>query len=149
MDKKKKAVAVYRITVDERLSEDLIRLEVSELIMYNTTGEFRDEPEFWEEKGSESGEVLARPHESKRESKQASKELTEVLTDILLSKIQWKDLKDGQVYLLGEFEIKKEKDVNHYFIRPGASAFEQIDDDVYDHTKILYYEVLGKDVKHG
>ena len=67
----------------------------------------------------------------------------------LFREIQWKDLKEGQVFLLGEFEMRQKETKNHYFIRPGASSIQQIDDEVYDQTKILYYKVLGKEVSHG
>ncbi len=36
---------VRRITVDEKLSEDLIRLEVCELKKQDESGEFKDEPD--------------------------------------------------------------------------------------------------------
>ena len=42
MDKEEKNVTVRRITVDERLSEDLIRLEICELKKIGESGEFNE-----------------------------------------------------------------------------------------------------------
>ena len=65
----------------------------------------------------------------------------------------WKDLKEGQVFLSGAFEVKEEqsgdKRVKRYFFRPGEKAFKQIDDDVKENTKTLYFEILAKGEKNG
>lgn len=145
-----KEFSVYRITVDERLSEDLFRLEVCELLEANKLGEFNDEPSSWIELDLHGGEVLARqPLEKGEGLPEGSDEFWSYIYHSLFRKIPWKDLKEGQVYLLGAFEIRQTETKKNYFIRPGASNIEQIDDDVYDQTKILYYKVLGKEVSHG
>jgi len=153
MDKADKTAIVRRITVDERLSEDLIRLEICELIKHEESGEFKDEPEFWNDIVQEGEDILARPINPKNESQ---KDLYTDLMSIPVSQVKqfpWKDLKEGQVFLSGAFEVKEEpnrdKKVKRYFIRPGGKAFKQIDDDVKKDTKILYYEILAKGEKNG
>jgi hypothetical protein len=70
-----------------------------------------------------------------------------------LSQFPWKDLKEGQVFLSGEFEIKEEKSgdqiVKRYFIHPGEKAFVRIDAEVNKNTKTLYYDTLSKGKKNG
>lgn len=153
MDKENKTTTVHRITVDERLSEDLIRLEICELKKFGESGEFKDEPDFWRDIVREGEEIVARPINQENESK---KDLYTDLMSIPESQVKqfpWKDLKEGQVFLSGAFEVKEEqggdKKVKRYFIRPGEKVFKQIDDDVRENTKILYYEILAKGEKNG
>lgn len=153
MDKEDKIATVHRITVDERLSEDLIRLEICELKKTGESGEFKDEPDFWRDIVKEGEEIVARPINQENESK---KDLYTDLMSIPESQVKhfpWKDLKEGQVFLSGAFEVKEEqrgdKKVKRYFIRPGEKTFKQIDDDVKENTKTLYYEILAKENKNG
>lgn len=153
MDKEERIATVRRITVDERLSEDLIRLEICELIKHGESGEFKDDPDFWKDIAQEGEEIVARPYNPEKESE---KNLYTDLMSIPESQVKqfpWKDLKEGQVFLSGEFEVIEEqsgdKKVKRYFIRPGEKAFEQIDDDVKENTKSLYYETLAKGEKNG
>ncbi len=153
MDKENTIVTVRRITVDERLSEDLIRLEICELKKFGESGEFKDEPDFWRDIAQEGEEIVARPISPEKKSK---KDLYTDLMSIPESQVKqfpWKDLKEGHVFLSGEFEVKEEhsgnKKVKRYFIRPGEKAFKQIDDDVKKNTKTLYYEILAKGEKNG
>ena len=153
MDKEDKSATVRRITVDERLCEDLIRLEICELKKIGDSGEFKDEPDFWRDIVQEGEEILARPINPEKESK---KDLYTDLMSIPESQVKqfpWKELKEGQVFLSGAFEVREEqsgdKKVTRYFIRPGEEAFIQIDDDVKENTKTLYYEILAKGEKNG
>lgn len=148
-----KTATVRRITVDERLSEDLIRLEICELIKHEKSGEFKDEPDYWRDIAREGGEVLARPiTPGKKSTKECYIELMSIPKS-QIKKFQWKDLKEGQVFLSGAFEAKEEqsgdKKVIRYFVRPDKMSFKQIDDDVKKNTKTLYYEILAKGEKHG
>lgn len=153
MDKEEKIATVRRITVDERLAEDLIRLEICELINRDDSGEFKLEPEFWKDIAQEGEEIVARPF---RPGKKSQKDLYTDLMSIPEEQVKefpWKDLEEGQVFLSGAFEVKEEqsgnKTVKRYFIRPGAKAFKQIDDDVKEDIKTLYYEILAKGEKNG
>ena len=153
MDKENELVTVRRISVDERLSEDLIRLEICELIISDESGEFKDEPDYWRDIVQEGEEILARPVNPEKEI------TTGLYTDLmsipesLVKQFPWKDLEEGQVFLSGEFEVKEEqsgdKKVKRYFIRSGKKAFEQIDDDVKKNTKTLYYGILAKGERDG
>jgi hypothetical protein len=153
MDKKKKIPTVHRITIDERLSEDHIRIEICKLIKIDKSGEFRDEPDYWEDITEEGEEIIAQPRVQKKKSK------TNSYTDLMsipkskARKFPWKDLQEGQVFLAGEFKVREQKSGNtkakRYFIQPGKKDFEQIDDDVKENTKTLYYKILAKGEKHG
>ena len=153
MDKEDIIAAVRRITVDERLSEDLIRLEICELKKVGESGEFKDEPDFWRDIVQEGEEIVARPINPEKESKKGSYADLMSIPESQLEQFPWKDLKEGQVFLSGEFEVKEEqsgnKKVKRYFVRPGEKAFKQIDDDVKENTKALYYKLLAKGEKHG
>ena len=153
MDKEEKIATVRMITVDERLAEDLIRLEICKLINRDDSGEFKLEPEFWEDIAQEGEEIVARPFSP------GEKTQKDLYTDLMsipeeqVKEFPWKDLEEGQIFLSGAFEVKEEqhgdKKVKRYFIRPGTKAFIQIDDDVKEDTKTLYYEVLAKGEKDG
>lgn len=153
MDKKNTIPIVRRITVDEQISEDLIRLEICELRKHDESGEFKDDPEYWKDIVKEGDEILARPTNQGEESKK------DLYTDLMaipesqVKQFPWKDLKEGQVFLSGAFgvteEVSGDKKIKRYFIRPGEKAFEQIDDDVKKNTKNLYYEILAKGEKNG
>ncbi|MBN2001334.1 hypothetical protein JW935_27565 [candidate division KSB1 bacterium] len=153
MAKKVKIAKVQRITIDERLSEDLIRLEICKLIKVGESGEFKDEPDFWKDIVRNGNEILARPINPKKKSKKDLYTDWMSIPESQVKQFPWKDLKEGQVYLSGEFEIKEEQDgdknVKRYFTRPGVKAFEQIDDDVKENTKTLYYEILAKGEKNA
>ena len=153
MDKEDIIAAVRRITIDERLSEDLIRIEICKLIKVDKSGEFKDEPDYWEDITEEGEEIIAQSCVPKEKSN------TNSYTDLMsipkskVDKFPWKDLKEGQVFLAGEFEVREKesgnKKVKRYFICPDKKDFEQIDDDVKENTKTLYYKVLAKGEKHG
>ena len=152
MDKDNNIATVRRITVDEQLSEDLIRLEICELIKHGESGEFKDEPDFWKDVATEGEEIVARQIDP---DKSTQKNLYTDVMFIPVSQVPqfpWKDLKEGQVFLSGAFEVREElsgdKQVKRYFHHPGKEAFEQIDDDVKKNTKTLYYEILAKGEKN-
>ena len=153
MNKEDKIATVLRITVDERLSEDLIRLEICELKKIGESGEFKDEPDFWRDIVQEGEEIVAWPINSEKESKKGLYTDLMSIPESQVKQFPWKDLKEGQVFLSGAFEVKEEqsgdKKVTRYFIRPGEKAFKQIDDDVKENTKTLYYEILAKGEKNG
>ena len=153
MDKEDKIPTVLRISVDERLSEDLIRLEICELIRFGESKEFKDEPDFWSDIIQGGEEIVARLiNPGKVIIKGPNTDMVSIL-ESLVEQFPWKDLKEGQVFLSGAFEVKEEqrrdKKVKRYFIRSGEKAIKQIDDDVKENTKTLYYEILAKGGKNG
>jgi hypothetical protein len=153
MNKEDKIATVRRITVDEQISEDLIRLEICELRKHDESGEFKDDPEYWKDIVKEGDEILARPIYPEKEYKK------DIYTDLMaipesqVKQFPWKDFKEGQVFLSGAFEVTEEvsgdKKIKRYYICPGKKAFEQIDDDVKKNTKNLYYEILAEGEKNG
>ena len=151
--KNKNAIpVVHRITIDERLSEDLVRLEICELVKVAEKGEFKDEPDFWKVIVKDGGEILARPINSAKISVKNSYAKLMSIPDSKVKKFPWKDLKEGQVFLSGAFVVKKKqrggKKVKQFFVSHGKAGFERIDDDVKESTKALYYDILAKGEKH-
>jgi hypothetical protein len=148
MKKNKNKYPVYRITVDEKLSDNLIRLEICRLIKYDETREFKDDPEFWEDITNEGEEILVCPPGQENETQKNL--YTEVMNipQSLVDEFPWKDLKEGQVFLSGAFIAKElpilTKKVYQYYYSPEDKGFKQIDDDVKAKTKTLYYSVLAK-----
>lgn len=156
MEKKELSINVLRITVDEMLSEDLFRLEICKLIKTDKSGEFKDEPEYWQDIYDKDGEeVMVRPDKPAKNSTSTIRSYVERMSipNAKLKQYPWKELKEGQVYLSGEFEIRTEKPgkkpIKQYFTSANKRAFERIDDDVYENTKTLYYKVLANKEKNG
>lgn len=153
MDLDKGTATVHRITVDEKLAEDLIRLEICKLKKLEDGGEFKDEPGFWEDIAEEGEEIFARAPDPDNKSQEDL--YTEIMSipAALSSQFPWKDLTEGQVFLSGSFSVREsqneDKKIKKYFYRPKENSFEQIDDEVKDDTKILYYEVLAQGEKNG
>ena len=152
MNKNEKIATVRRITVDEQLAEDLIRLEICELKKPGKSGEFKDEPDFWEDIAKEGEEIVARPPDPESISQEHLYTDVMFIPESLWQQFPWKDLKEGQVFLSGAFEVQEEqsgdKKMKRYFFRPGEEAFEQIDDDVKENTKTIYYEIVAKGEKN-
>ena len=97
MRKADEIATVRRITVDERLSDDLIRLEICELIKHDESGEFKDEPDFWKEIVQEGEEIVARPPTKGRTSNEALYTDVMSIPESLVKQFLWKDLEEGQV----------------------------------------------------
>jgi hypothetical protein len=144
---------VRRITVDEKISEDLIRLEICELRKHDKSGEFKDDPEYWKDIVKKGKEITARPTSQKKGPKKDRYTDLMAIPKSQVKQFPWKDLKEGQVFLSGTFEVKEDmsgdEKIKRYYIRPGKKAFERIDDDVKKNTKNLYYEILAKGEKNG
>ena len=110
----RKKVLVHRITVDEQLADDLIRLAVCPLAegveeFFDREGDWDKEREWW-----------ARPETFARKLGIPSAE-TEEWT--------WERLAEGQVFLSGEFVIVGDRTAPTYFkVSPGRSEFLRIDD---------------------
>lgn len=106
-------VHVRRVTVDERLAGDLIRLLICELApgvieFYDRSGDWSREREVW-----------ARPHTYAHYLG---------LSSSLVHEWPWEKLQEGQVFLSGEFEIIGDRRRPAYFrIRPGAVEFIRLD----------------------
>jgi hypothetical protein len=124
----KRQAVVQRITIDEKLSDDLIRALVSPLA--RGAEEFDDRTENW----SEEEEILLRPEDYLRK------------LDIMPSKakgLPWSDLREGQVFLSGGFKAVDEKEKPERFaVSPGQKEFLRIDRNIKAEVKRLYFDAL-------
>lgn len=126
---------VHRITVDERLDEDRVRLLITSLAPrpdprapYQDGDRFEDRYETW------------MPDE--REVCLSQSEFTCLRTELAISstKITWKGLSEGQVYLAGEFAIA----ADGFMIARGQDQFEPIHhlEFVQEPDRELYMSVM-------
>jgi hypothetical protein len=104
---------VYRITVDERLDEDRVRLLITSLAdkPYRDGQCFQDCYETW------------LPDEREESVTQTEFAWLRAELGISSQQIAWKALAEGMVYLGGEFSIV----ADGFVITRGESAFERID----------------------
>ncbi len=145
------APSVRRITVDEKLSDDLIRLEICILSRWDdTTGEFGDDPDNWVY--AEDPYPLVWPSPTDQAGRRCYAELMGI-PDPMRGKYPWHSLHEGQVFLSGGFRVERSAEEGaenvRFFLSPGDSAFERIDDMVKQWTKTLYYEVIAGGTNHG
>lgn len=128
--KSKKKVIVRRITVDEKLSEDLIRVLVSSL--KEGIKKFRDKMEYWEEENEE----LVRPDSFVKKMGIPFSEK---------KKFKWENLREGQVFLSGAFDVVDiKKPPGRFEVNPKRKEFLNIDALVKKDIKKLYFRVLGR-----
>ena len=130
MKKKLRKVRVRRITVDEKLSDDLFRFVFCSL--KEGVERFSDQSDKW----LKEQEKLVKPANYFR------------ILYVKKSKAPaWETLQEGQVYLSGEFEIiGNKKNPEDFKASPGQRNFLRIDElDIVDETvKSLYSDVLGR-----
>jgi len=111
--KSKKNLRVWRITIDEKLSEDLIRLLVSPL--KGGIKKFRDQMEYWEEEKEE----LVRPDSF-------AKKMGIPISD--KKNFKWQNLREGQVFLSGAFNVVGiKKSPGMFEVNPRRKEFLNID----------------------
>jgi len=128
--KSRKNVIVQRITIDEKLSEDLIRLLVSSL--KGGIKKFRDQMEYWEEEKEE----LVRPDSF---AKKMGIPISEK------KNFKWQNLREGQVFLSGAFDaVDIKKPPGKFEVNPRRKKFVSIDALAKKDIKKLYFRVLGR-----
>lgn len=121
-------VRVRRITVDEKLSEDLFRFVFCSL--KEGIEKFTDQSDKWQK---EKGKLVHPGNYSRILYVEKSKAPP------------WETLQEGQVYLSGEFEVVGDQTKPDYFrVSPGRRKFLRIDklDMINDGVKSLYSDVL-------
>jgi len=121
-------VRVRRITVDEKLSDDLFRFVFCSL--REGIKKFTDRDDEWQEEREE----LVHPQNYSR-----------ILYVKKSEAPAWETLKEGQVYLSGEFEVIGDQTKPEYFkVSPGRREFLRIDNlEIIDEgLKSLYSDVL-------
>jgi hypothetical protein len=123
-------VRVRRITVDEKLSDDLFRFVFCSL--KEGIEKFADQGDRWQEEQ----EKLVHPRNYSR------------ILDVKKSEAPaWETLHEGQVYLSGEFEVIGDQTNPDYFkVSPGRRKFLRIDklDIIDEGVKSLYSDVLRR-----
>ena len=121
-------VRVRRITVDEKLSDDLFRFVFCSL--GEVIKKFTDRADEWQEER----EKLVHPRNYSR-----------ILYVKKSEAPAWETLKEGQVYLSGEFEVIGDQTKPEYFkVSPGRRHFLRIDNlgMIDEGVKSLYSDVL-------
>lgn len=121
-------VRVRRITVDEKLSDDLFRFVFCSL--RESIEKFTDRDDEWQEER----ERLVHPRNYSR-----------ILYVEKSEAPAWETLQEGQVYLSGEFEVIGDQTKPDYFkVSPGRRKFLRIDklDIIDEGVKSLYSDVL-------
>ena len=121
-------VRVCRITVDEKLSDDLFRFVFCPL--REGIKQFTDRDDEWQEER----EKLVPPRGYSR------------ILDVKKPEAPaWETLQEGQVYLSGEFEVIGDQTKPEYFkVSPGRRHFLRIDNlgIIDEGVKALYSDVL-------
>ena len=126
----KKNVMVQRITIDEKLSEDLIRVLISPL--KKGIKKFRDQMEYWEKEKEE----LVKPDSF---AKKMGIPFSEK------KNFKWQNLREGQVFLSGAFDVVGiKKPPGMFEVNPKRKEFLSIDALAKNDIKKLYFKVLGR-----
>lgn len=130
MKRELRKVRVRRITVDEKLSDDLFRFVFCSL--NEGIKKFTDRDDEWQEER----EKLVHPRNYSR-----------ILYVKKSEAPAWETLKEGQVYLSGEFKVIGDKTKPEYFeVSSGQREFLRIDNlEIIDEgIKSLYSDVLRR-----
>lgn len=137
MNNKEKVLSaiVKRISVDEKLEENLIRLLICGL---------RDNVKFFFDNNGDWGE------EEPFEVNDKSYLKIMGIENGKSQKIKWTDLEEGQVYLSGEFiEIFSGNTLEKLQVKPGEKRILRFDKCIKDEIKRLYFKALGGESEHG
>ena len=129
-EKKIREEGVYRITVDERLHDDSIRLLRCRLRKGVTR--FEDRTKYW--RAEKEVLVNSKNFAAKMKIPAEQKKIWE-----------WKNLKEGQVFLTGEFDLAgKGESTGTFEVKRGNKMFISIGDDVKKEVEKLYYKVIER-----
>ncbi|GEM_PF-3507475 len=161
---RERKIKVFRITVDEKLSDDYIRLMICSLI--ESIKDFADK---------ETKRIVITDRRRNWDKEEEVYITSENYKDILgmlglkkkhVEQIPWDNLNEGQVYLLGSFrieEIKKrtnlkqakidkenrKRKVKRFILDARKVSFTQIDEQVNDAIRRLYFSTLRERRKHA
>ena len=121
---------VQRITVDEQLEEDLIRLSICNLL--EGIEEFSDEIDEWDD---EEGILITPGNYAEKMAIPSSK----------ARNIEWVDLREGRVFLCGEFQAQpSDEEPEKFVVTPGKHHFLCIDGMVNREIRELYSRALER-----
>ena len=126
---------VYRITIDEKLGQDHIRILVATLKADKLT--FKDDPDYWSEEEishiypDDYGDLLR-------------------LSGVNFREWIWEKLKEGQVFLAGEFEPPQSfEDETFIKVKSGLNSFMRIDPFIKGWIKQKYLLALQRESQHA
>ncbi|MBA7702586.1 hypothetical protein ES703_111355 [subsurface metagenome] len=126
---------VRRITIDERLADDLIRILIADLKDGVTT--FDDDSAYW----GEEEEFLVQPDNYRDKIG---------MTRDNARKWLWNDLHEGQVFLLGRFRVNRNRRAQAMFVVDMKRRnFRRIDSLVKDWIKRKYLAALERSIPDG
>ncbi|MBA7703935.1 hypothetical protein ES703_112732 [subsurface metagenome] len=126
---------VRRITIDERLADDLVRILVADLKANRE--KFGDEPKHW--RGEK--ELLVRPDDYQEKMG---------MTQANVKKWPWESLYEGQVFLQGEFRGNPKKDAKKPFVvYEKRRSFQCIDRLSKERVKKSYLAALEGGSRNG
>jgi len=134
-DPKKQIPPVLRITIDEKLEDDLIRILVAQLNYGEIT--FSDDSSYWQEEE----EFLVKPSDYQKKM---------YMTQANAKKWSWDRLHEGQVFLIGRFQSSVNRSGKNIFITDTKKRkFQRIDPLIKDHVKKKYFTALERRISDG
>ena len=134
-DTDKQTSLVLRITIDERLEENLIRVLTTHLKDGVTA--FNDDPESW----GEEEDILIQ-----KDSYRKTLGLT--LRDV--KAWPWDKLQEGQVFFLGRFRINRSSGAPNMFqVDPRRRRFRRVDWLTRERVKEKYLTALERSTAYG
>ena len=138
---------IRRITIDERLDADLVRILVSELREEVEEGELVDDT-IWIDEVS----VLVTKYQVKAPRRRRIVNWSDLLEEWNVPKNlwpKWEELAEGQVYLQGSYILKKDDDSIMLLRDPSRSHMVRVDlvPQVKNHRDRLYNKLLLRRAK--
>lgn len=126
--RKSKKLLVRRITVDEKLSDDLIRIVDCHLKKGRRV--FTDKEQDW---GIEREHPVTEENYIKKIG----------IPEDQMHKYKWADMKEGMVFLVGNFDIEQTKrKPKRFVVDRRRQSFARIDDLAGELMEKLYFSVL-------
>jgi len=134
-DSEKQTSPVRRITIDEKLEDDLMRILIANLKDNVTT--FSDDSTYWEEEE----ELLVRPDNYQKKIG---------MTRDNAKKWPWDNLYEGQVFLVGRFRVIRNRGAQTTFVVDVKRRnFQCIDRLIKERVKKKYLVALERSISDG
>ena len=134
-DSEKQISPVRRITIDEKLEDDLMRILIANLKDNVTT--FSDDSTYWEEEE----ELLVRPDNYQKKIG---------MTRDNAKKWPWDNLYEGQVFLVGRFRVSRNRGAQTTFVVDVKRRnFQCIDRLIKERVKKKYLAALERSIADG
>ena len=134
-DSEKQTSPVRRITIDEKLEDDLMRILIANLKDNVTT--FSDDSTYWEEEE----ELLVRPDNYQKKIG---------MTRDNAKKWPWDNLYEGQVFLVGRFRVSRNRGAQTTLVVDVKRRnFQCIDRLIKERVKKKYLAALERSISDG